>query len=61
MNILTILIVVALVGFFVWLVSSFLPQDSKLALLFKVVAVVLTLLWILQQFHLATDLPRVHF
>lgn len=61
MNIITILLVLAAVGFVVWLISKFLPQNPKMALLFQVVAVALMLLWVLQQFHLAMNLPHVHF
>lgn len=46
----TLLITIALIGLLVWVVTNFIPMEPRFKQLFVVVAIVLTLLWILQGF-----------
>lgn len=47
-----LIILLALVGLLVWALTNFLPMDPKFAMLIRVVAIVLAVLYVLQAFGL---------
>lgn len=50
MDIITILVVLIIVGVLMWLVERFVPMDATFKQLFRAVAVIAVVLWILVQF-----------
>jgi hypothetical protein len=48
----TLIVVIALVGFGVWLVTTFVPMDPKYATAIKAIAAVVLLLYLLSVFGL---------
>lgn len=50
MSLISLILVIALVGLVLWLITSFVPMDPKVKLLLQVVVVIALLLWILRAF-----------
>ena len=50
MPILTILLVLVLVGLVVWAVNKYVPMTASFKNIFNVVAVILTIIWLLKVF-----------
>jgi hypothetical protein len=50
MSLITLIVVLVVVGFLLWLIQTFIPMDPKVKLLLQVVVVVVLLLWVLRAF-----------
>ncbi len=50
MPLLTILIVLIVAGFLLWLVNNFIPMDRKLKTILNVVVVIIVIIWLLKAF-----------
>ena len=60
MPILTILAVLVAIGFIIWLVNNYIPMDGKIKNIFNIVAIVLTIFWLLKVFGVFAYLRGVH-
>ena len=49
MPIITVLIVILIVGFIVWLINTYTPIDQKFKTLIVIVAIVFLIIWLLQM------------
>ncbi|HEX9152900.1 MAG TPA: Thivi_2564 family membrane protein, partial [Flavobacterium sp.] len=56
MSLLTILLVLIIVGFLLWLVNSYIPMDSTIKKIFNIVVVIVVIIWLLKAFGLFDDL-----
>ncbi len=59
MSLVTLILVLALVGFLVWAIQTFIPMDPKIKTLLSVVVVIVLLLWVLQSIGLLTGGPTI--
>lgn len=59
MSLVTLILVLALVGFLVWLIQTFIPMDARIKNLLSVVVVVVLLLWVLQGVGVLTGGPVI--
>ena len=59
MSLVTPILVLALVGFLVWAIQTFIPMDARIKTLLSVVVVVCLLLWVLQGLGLLTGGPTI--
>jgi len=59
MSLVTLILVLALVGFLVWAIQTFIPMDARIKTLLSVVVVVCLLLWVLQGLGLLTGGPTI--
>jgi len=50
MPILTILIVLICIGVILWLVNTYIPMDARIKNILNVVAIILTIVWLLKVF-----------
>lgn len=48
MSILTILLVLVVIGVLAWLANTYIPMQDGIKKIFNVVAIILTILWLLQ-------------
>ena len=60
MPILTILLVLVAIGFIMWLVNNYIPMDVKIKNIFNIVAIIVTILWLLKVFGVFAYLGTVH-
>jgi hypothetical protein len=60
MPILTILIVLVVVGVLLWLVNTYIPMDVKIKKIINIVAIIITILWLLKVFGVFNYLGRAH-
>jgi hypothetical protein len=56
MNILMVLVVLAVVGFALWLVTTYVPMQPVMKNIIVVVIVILVILWLLNTFGLLTSM-----
>lgn len=59
MSVLNLLVTLAVVGFLLWLVNTYLPMDRKIKNILNVVVVILVVLWILRGTGLLGSLGQV--
>jgi len=52
MSIITIILVIALVGFILWLIERYLPMDVTVKRILEGVVILCMIIWILQSFGL---------
>jgi len=60
MPLLTILLVIIVVGVFLWLINSFIPMDSKIKSILNVVVVIILIVWLLKVFGILGTLMDIH-
>lgn len=49
MNVLSILIMLVVVGFLLWLVNTYIPMDGRFKQLFNVLAIVVVVVWVVRS------------
>ncbi len=59
MSLITIVIVLIVVGFILWLINTYIPMARPIKLILNVVVVIAVLLWVLSAFGIITGLPTV--
>lgn len=56
MSLITLIIVLVVVGFLLWAITTFVPMDPKVKLLLQVVVVIVLLLWVLRALGFDLDI-----
>ncbi len=59
MSLLTIIIVIIVVGVFLWLINTYLPMDRKIKSILNAVVVIVLVVWLLQAFGLLDTLKNL--
>jgi len=59
MSIISLLIVLAVIGFCLWLFNTYVPMDSKVKKIINVVIVILIIVWLLNIFGVIGVLPTL--
>lgn len=60
MSLLTILLVLIVAGFFLWLVNTMIPMDHKIKKILNIVVVIVVIIWLLKVFGLLSSLTNIH-
>jgi hypothetical protein len=60
MSLLTILLVIIVAGFVLWLVNNMIPMDRKIKKIINIVVVVVVCIWLLKVFGLLSTLTNIH-
>lgn len=60
MPLMTLLLTLIVIGVLLWLVNTYIPMDGKIKQILNVVAVVCTVVWVLNVFGLFSQLGNVH-
>lgn len=60
MSLLTILLVIIVAGFVLWLVNNMIPMDRKIRKILNIVVVVVVCIWLLKVFGLLSTLTNIH-
>jgi hypothetical protein len=60
MPIITVLIVLAVIGFLLWLVTTYVPMDATIKRILVAVVIIITVLWLLNVFGLLGALGNVN-
>ncbi len=60
MSLFTVLLVVILAGFVLWLVNNMIPMDRKIKKILNIVVVVAFILWLMKVFGLFSYLMSIH-
>jgi len=60
MSLLTILLVIIVAGFVLWLVNNTIPMDRKIRNILNIVVVVVLCIWLLKVFGLLSTLTNIH-
>ncbi|MFA5971339.1 MAG: Thivi_2564 family membrane protein [Lentimicrobiaceae bacterium] len=60
MSLLTILLVIIVAGFVLWLVNNMIPMDRKIKKILNIVVVVVVCIWLLKVFGLLSTLTNIH-
>jgi len=60
MSLLTILLVIIVAGFVLWLVNTMIPMDRKIKKILNIVVVVAVCIWLLKVFGLLNALTNIH-
>lgn len=56
MSIITIIIVLIVVGFLLWLINSYIPMQSTIKTILNVLIVIIVILWLLNEFNVVNIL-----
>ncbi len=59
MPLVTILIVLIIVGVFLWLINSYIPMDGKIKSILNAVVVIVLVIWLLRVFGLLDSISNV--
>lgn len=59
MPLVTILLVLIIVGVFLWLINSYIPMDSKIKSILNAVVVIVLVIWLLRVFGLLDAISNV--
>lgn len=59
MSLVTLLIVLIVVGFGLWVVNNYIPMDRKIKNILNIVVVILVVLWLLRAFGLLDSLNNI--
>jgi hypothetical protein len=59
MSLVSLILVLALAGFLLWAIQTFIPMDPRIKTLMSVVVIVILLLWVLQGLGLLTGGPSI--
>lgn len=60
MPLLTILLVIILAGFLLWLVNTLIPMDRTIKKILNIVVVIIVIIWLLKVFGLFSYLMAIH-
>ncbi len=61
MPIISVIVILAVIGLLMWLVNSYLPMAEPWKKILNIVAIVITVLWLLSVFGIFTgNVPRFH-
>jgi len=60
MSLLTIIVVLLVVGFLLWLINSYIPMDAKIKKILNIVVVIVVILWLLNVFGLLGSIKSIH-
>jgi hypothetical protein len=60
MPLLTILLIIILAGFLLWLVNTMIPMDRTIKKILNIVVVVIVIIWLLKVFGLFSYLMAIH-
>jgi len=60
MSLLTILLVIIVAGFILWLVNNMIPMDRKIKKILNIVVVIVVCIWLLKVFGLLSTLTNIH-
>lgn len=60
MPLLTILLVVIVVGFALWLINSLIPMERTIKTILNVVVAIILIVWLLYVFGLTHSLSNIH-
>jgi uncharacterized protein YqhQ len=60
MSLLTILLVIIVAGFVLWLVNTMIPMDRKIKKILNIVVVIVVCIWLLKVFGLLSTLTNIH-
>jgi len=60
MSLLTILLVIIVAGFVLWLVNNMIPMDRKIKKILNIVVVIAVCVWLLKVFGLLSSLTNIH-
>ncbi|NTW24938.1 MAG: hypothetical protein HGA37_09575 [Lentimicrobium sp.] len=59
MSLLTILLVIIVAGFVLWLVNNMIPMDHKIKKILNIVVVIVVCVWLLKVFGLLSALTNI--
>lgn len=59
MSLITLLLVLIVVGFILWLINTYIPMDRKIKNILNIVVVILVVLWLLRAFGVLDSLNNV--
>jgi len=59
MSLLTILIVIIVAGFLLWLVNSLIPMDRNIRTILNVVVVIVIVIWLLREFGVLDTITNI--
>lgn len=60
MSLISLVIVLAVVGFVVWLVNTYVPMGAQMKTVINVVVLVVVVFWLLRVFGLLSSLQAIH-
>ncbi|MDO9512962.1 MAG: Thivi_2564 family membrane protein [Bacteroidales bacterium] len=60
MSLFTILIVIIVTGFVLWLVNNLIPMDRKIKKILNIVVVIALCIWLLKVFGFLSSLTNIH-
>jgi hypothetical protein len=60
MPLMSLLLTLVVVGVLLWLVNTYIPMDGKIKQILNSVAVIATVLWVLNVFGLFSRLGNIH-
>lgn len=60
MSLIAIIITLALVGVILWAVNTYIPMDGKIKQIINIVAVIATVIWLLNVFGIWGEVKKVH-
>ncbi len=59
MSLITLLLVLIVVGFILWLINTYIPMDRKIKNILNFVVVILVVLWLLRAFGVLDSISNV--
>ena len=59
MSLITLLLVLIVVGFILWLINTYIPMDRKIKNILNVVVVIVVVLWLLRAFGVLDSLNSI--
>ncbi len=59
MSLIGLIVALAVVGLFLWLVNNYIPMDARIRQILNVVVIIVIVLWLLQVFGLLGDLGAI--
>ena len=60
MPLMTLVLTLIVVGVLLWLVNTYIPMDGKIKQILNAVAVIATVLWVLNAFGLFARMGNIH-
>jgi len=59
MSLVTIIIVLVLVGFFLWLIEKYIPMDATIKRILEIVIIIVVVLWLLGVFGMLGSINAI--
>lgn len=59
MSLITIVIVLIVVGFLLWLINTYIPMAGSIKTILNVVVIIAVILWLLSAFGIISGLPHL--